>query len=801
MKKTLVALTIIFCYNLKSQDFIGFNQSNYAGVTGVYQQPASIVDGRMKFDMNLVGINISAYNNYIGMDRSALKRGKDANGNTTFPAFDDPKFADNYLTEKINSSDKSFIISNRITGPSFMVNLNRKNAIALTTGVRNYVNIDGVSPELAKLVFNEFKYPSLWVQKLQNKNLSIQEMSWAEYGLTFAHVFKDDNEHYFKAGATVKLLQGIQSSYMFASDLNYNFTTKDTVTILDSDIKYGHSDNFNFEKVSLGGQSSGTKVLDYSQSYPGIGFDFGIVYEYRPDYLKHKYDMDGEKNLWRKDHNKYKLKIGLSVTDIGSIKFNKGKTSGDFHANVNQWNLKPIDPKTVGELDDTLKNRFNGNTGLGHTYRMNLPTAISVQIDYLIWKDFYINLTPYIAFQFKANDTKVHDISSIALTPRWDHKWFGVFVPVQYNFLDGFRLGAAVRLGPLVVGTSNLSPIVGAKTIYGVDIYTMLKVPIPYGKPKDKDKDGISNKKDLCKDIAGVWEFMGCPDRDGDHIKDSEDKCPDVAGVKELQGCPDRDGDGITDLEDSCPDDKGLVEFKGCPDRDGDKIIDKDDECPDEAGLAEFLGCPDRDGDLTPDKYDACPDVAGPKEFKGCPDKDGDTVLDKDDNCPDVAGAVENKGCPWPDTDKDGVVDREDNCPTTPGLKELKGCPPAPVLKAEEQKILEKAFASLEFASGKDIIKKTSFASLNELAGLMKLHAADWTLDLAGHTDNQGDATKNMVLSEKRTKAVKKYLVSKGVKVDRINTKWFGQTVPIADNTTDAGRQKNRRVEMKVVFK
>ena len=753
MKKSLLSLLILMSYLANSQDFVGFNQSNYAGVSGIYQQPASIVDGRMKFDMNLVGLNVMGYNNYIGMDRSALKRGKDANGNTTFPAFSDSLFAKNYLTEKINSSDKSIYISNRIVGPSFMININRKNAIAISSGVRTYVNIDGISPDLAKLAFNEFKYPSLWVQNLKNKSLSIQEMSWAEYGLTFAHVFKDDNEHYFKAGATVKLLQGIQSAYVFVENLDYNFQTKDTVSLFNSDVKYGHSSNLNVGDISFGGNNTGTKVFDYSQSYPGIGFDFGFVYEYRPDYKKYKYDMDGQKDLWRKDKNKYKLKIGLSVTDMGSIKFKKGGVGNDFHANVSLWNLKPISPKTLGELDDTLKGRY-GTSGAS-TYRMNLPTAISLQIDYQIWKDFYVNLTPYFAFQFKNNDTKVHDISSISLTPRWDHKWFGVFVPVQYNFLDGFRLGAAVRLGPLVVGTSNLSPIVGQKTIYGADIYTLLKIPIPYGKPKDKDKDGVSDKKDLCKDIAGVWEFMGCPDKDGDHIQDKDDKCPDVPGTKELQGCPDRDGDGITDLEDSCPDDKGLAEFKGCPDRDGDKIIDKDDECPDDAGLAEFLGCPDRDGDLTPDKYDACPDLAGPKEYKGCPDKDGDTVLDKDDNCPEVAGAVENKGCPWPDTDKDGVVDREDNCPTTPGLKELKGCPPAPVLKIEEQKILEKAFASLEFATGKDIIKKTSYASLNELAGLMKQHAADWTLDLSGHTDNQGDAAKNMLLSEKERRRLK----------------------------------------------
>jgi OOP family OmpA-OmpF porin len=83
----------------------------------------------------------------------------------------------------------------------------------------------------------------------------------------------------------------------------------------------------------------------------------------------------------------------------------------------------------------------------------------------------------------------------------------------------------------------------------------------------------------------------------------------------------------------------------------------------------------------------------------------------------------------------------------------------------------------------------------------MKEHAADWTLKLSGHTDNQGDATKNLMLSEKRAKAVKKFLVSKGVKADKVIAEWFGQTVPIADNTTPEGRQKNRRVEMKVEFK
>ncbi len=90
---------------------------------------------------------------------------------------------------------------------------------------------------------------------------------------------------------------------------------------------------------------------------------------------------------------------------------------------------------------------------------------------------------------------------------------------------------------------------------------------------------------------------------------------------------------------------------------------------------------------------------------------------------------------------------------------------------------------------------------MNALAKLLVQHSNDWTLKLSGHTDNEGAPEKNMVLSEKRANAVKNYLVKKGAKADKILTEWFGQTQPIADNATPAGRQKNRRVEMKIIYK
>lgn len=810
MKKVIFFLFVILCnLQLFSQDFLGIQTSNYAGVVGVYSNPANIVDNRMKFDMTLIGLNFTADNNYAAVKRSSIQ----GNPKTWFQGNswdtmrrESPYYWRNNIVEKVSPKDKSIYSAARIMLPSFMISLNSKNAIAFNWGIRNYVNIDGISPQLAKLAYEEFKYPSLWVTNLTNKNLSIQQMLWAEYGLSYARVLKDEGKHFLKAGVTVKLLQGLDAVYMKINNFDYNFLTSDTLSIFKSDVSYGHSSNLDPLVNAFGNTDDvfGTFKKNYKyESNPGLGFDIGAVYEFRPEYEKYKYEMDGEKNLWRKDRDKYKLKVSFAINDIGGIRYRKGILSNDFTADVSLWDLNSVNVSGVNGFDSLMTNLF-GSKESETTFKVALPTSINTAIDYHIWKPFFVSLNANICNLHKKREAQVHDFTTISLAPRFDHKWFGVTLPITYSSFTAVRgepinLGAMLRLGPLLVGSNNI-PGIFTKDLYGANFYFLLKLPVPYGHPKDRDKDGISNKKDQCIDVPGVWEFMGCPDKDGDHIPDKDDKCPEVPGIKELQGCPDKDGDGITDAEDACPDDKGPIEFKGCPDKDGDGIIDKEDECPDVAGLKEFMGCPDKDGDGTPDAFDNCPDVFGPKEYKGCPDRDGDGLLDSEDACPDLAGPKENKGCPWPDTDKDGVLDKDDACPTTPGLLELKGCPPPPPMKEKEKKILEKAFSSLEFATAKDVIKAVSFPSLNDLAKIMKEHTADWTLTLSGHTDNQGDADKNMLLSEKRSKAVKAYLVKKGVPESMIKVEWYGATKPIAENDTPAGRQKNRRVEMKVSF-
>ncbi|MDR6156848.1 Ca-activated chloride channel family protein [Chryseobacterium sp. SLBN-27] len=115
---------------------------------------------------------------------------------------------------------------------------------------------------------------------------------------------------------------------------------------------------------------------------------------------------------------------------------------------------------------------------------------------------------------------------------------------------------------------------------------------------KDKDQDGVKNRKDKCPEIAGPIENKGCPfpDMDGDGVPDKEDQCKEVSGPIENNGCPfpDTDGDGIIDKDDACPTVAGPAENNGCPwpDTDGDGILDKDDACPTVPGLPEYNGCP-----------------------------------------------------------------------------------------------------------------------------------------------------------------------------------------------------------------
>lgn len=236
-------------------------------------------------------------------------------------------------------------------------------------------------------------------------------------------------------------------------------------------------------------------------------------------------------------------------------------------------------------------------------------------------------------------------------------------------------------------------------------------------------------------------------------------------------------------------------------DRDGDDIPDREDECPDQPGPATNKGCPvlDSDGDRIPDKEDRCPYQPGPKENGGCPvlDSDGDGLPDDVDKCPKEYGPKENDGCPYKDRDKDGTPDNLDKCPDDPGPRENDGCPYKLITITDTMIVLkEKVF----FAFGKATIKKESYPLLDEIAQALKDHPT-YVIRIEGHTDNVGSAATNKKLSQARADAVRKYLIGKGIEANRLTAVGYGFERPLDDNSTEAGRSVNRRVEFHIISK
>jgi outer membrane protein OmpA-like peptidoglycan-associated protein len=319
------------------------------------------------------------------------------------------------------------------------------------------------------------------------------------------------------------------------------------------------------------------------------------------------------------------------------------------------------------------------------------------------------------------------------------------------------------------------------------------------------------------------------PDTDEDGFLDDVDECVTVpAGASPdatRPGCPlpDTDHDGVLDRDDLCVDvPAGPTpdpDRRGCPlvDTDRDGIFDRDDLCPTEPMGAHpdpaRLGCPlaDTDGDGVLDVDDVCPtthmgDHPDPTR-RGCPDgdDDGDGFRNASDECPAVNAYSTfhpdpaHPGCPLPDRDHDTVPDESDACPDVAGSPSSNprrnGCPGLIAVFADHIDIEDPVY----FATGEDTILPRSRPVLTALAEALRLTPGILRISIEGHTDDVGTDEANLDLSERRAQSVMRWLIEHDVEASRLEAHGFGESVPVAEGTSRAAREQNRRVMFRVV--
>jgi outer membrane protein OmpA-like peptidoglycan-associated protein/opacity protein-like surface antigen len=178
-------------------------------------------------------------------------------------------------------------------------------------------------------------------------------------------------------------------------------------------------------------------------------------------------------------------------------------------------------------------------------------------------------------------------------------------------------------------------------------------------------------------------------------------------------------------------------------------------------------------------------------------DRDGDGIPDNLDKCPDEPedkdGFQDADGCPDPDNDNDGIPDTMDKCPNDPetknGFQDADGCP--------DEVIRELAGIGFELDSAK--IDAAS-APILEAAFKILSEYPQLSVEISGHTSSEGLAARNLDLSLRRAEAVKAWLIKRGIAEPRLLTVGHGSDKPIADNATEDGRRKNRRIEFRILL-
>ncbi|MEZ7498942.1 DUF5723 family protein [Flavobacterium sp. Arc3] len=551
-KKILVVLAFASFISANAQSYLGYTHDNYAGVQGVLFNPASIVDSRFKTDINLFSSSSSVNNDAYGVSLSDVtKSGYD---------FDTQ-------AKKTFSNNNNATFNTDVMGPSFMFNIAPKHSLAIFTRARAFVNVLNVNGQVVNDISadNHTSFPSA---TLGSPNAVGN--SWGELGISYAAVLLQRGQHFLKGGITAKYLQGVANYHLQGNNVTVKYDDRgnpllDTYTSTGTAV-YGSSQDF-----------ATNDKIDIDSKSKGFGFDLGLVYEWRPDYDASSTDSNNLREV-----NKYKIRFGVSVTDLGSMKYDKGI--------LNSYNLNKTitaaNYQDASNFDEFMKNNY-ARTTINGTVKSYLPTALHADVDWNIHRKFYLNLNGDFNVVDKNKLSQNSIANSVSLTPRFESRWFSFYVPVTYmDYSKQALVGVGLRTGVFFIGSGSAISNLISDNSRAIDFHLGMKIPV-YQKKKrvveeveevviketalapDTDGDGVIDRDDACVNVAGPADNKRCPyaDTDNDGTFDKDDKCPTVAGPTENNGCPwaDTDGDGIADKDDKCPTIKGTAANNGCP--------------------------------------------------------------------------------------------------------------------------------------------------------------------------------------------------------------------------------------------
>jgi len=461
---------------LAAQENIGMANGNYAGISGAWLNPSSIVDSRYKFDMAVFGYESFFTNNFLLVKNRTMVENlfrKDPYDGS----FDLVKQDLLSPLEEMNGKVHAATISDIQLPFSFMTNLGPKAAIALNIRNRTRMSVDNLDPATAQMLYDNMLNPSLMGSPQDNSGLRFNYINWMEIGFTYGRVLVHSDHHFLKGAATVKLLAGNAAAFIASDDLQVTFQDTGVVDIQSPLIDYGRTDRADVDTYQRRNLLNG--VEDYA-----VGWDIGFTYELRGKVENSRFvDLDN-KEKERPDLNKYALRIGVALLDGGKFTFDRRELTRDHSANITGWDITQVNASDFDEFDEAYSKKVDYIPDAPSTFSYRLPTAFSANIDLHLFGGFYINAGTYrdATSLFKAATTTIHPQEWTAITPRFESRAFGLYVPVSRND-QVMRVGLTVRVGPFYFGSSNFGDQIANEKNVQADYHFGMRIPIGQGKP------------------------------------------------------------------------------------------------------------------------------------------------------------------------------------------------------------------------------------------------------------------------------------------------------------------------------
>ncbi len=439
-----------------SQEQLGMRLERYAGIYSAALNPANTAFNPNPWEVSLFSADVFFENNYAFLQNTSLQnalRNSDKIVSVADTSAENPPPRDAIFLDYFDAKKKMRGVGQeRLSGPSLSFRFGENHVVGLVTALRTNVSAYKIPEVLAYRTITNVPAG----QTVSIPPTGGQAMAWSEIGLHYSRR-NTDSDIYTAFGVTPKLLLGFEGVFAKSnSDLQYTDLPGDTVSFGNATWDYAlTTGNFTDNSDSVGLKVQGA----------GFGLDAGFVWA-----------MPAEDGDFDED---YAWRLGVSLLDAGFMRF--GKSAERHHVEfdttiaVSNSDFPPAD--NPQDLIEDASEVFLGDSAASlqkRSFSMGLPTALSVQLDAKVAPNFYVS--GVLVQRVKLLKYSLQRPSTLAVVPRFEHRWFSVSLPIVLNDWRSLRMGVAARLGFLYLGTDNLGSFFKKEELTGGDFYIGLKI-------------------------------------------------------------------------------------------------------------------------------------------------------------------------------------------------------------------------------------------------------------------------------------------------------------------------------------